>query len=604
MSGKAARKPGPPPAERPADAGARATRRICLTGHVQGVGFRPFVFRLAREHGITGWVRNRLGEVEIRAQGDAAAVARFRDGLVTAAPPLSRPTLSADEPAEGDVYEDFRILDSAASESPRIFVPPDYFMCEDCRAELTDPTDRRHRYPFINCTQCGPRYTLIEALPYDRPNTSMAAFPLCPECQREYLDPSDRRFHAEPVACPACGPSVSLRAGGGTVGAREAALAGAVGRLRAGDILAVKGIGGYHLMCSATDAAAVARLRARKPRPDKPLAVMFPLSGDDGLDALRRAVRLRAGEADCLLSPMRPIVLAALRDDCPLAHNLAPGLGELGVFLPYSPLHQLLTADFGAPLVATSGNISGEPVLTDADDAERRLAHIADAFLHHDRPIVRPADDPVFRTIGGRVRPIRIGRGCAPKELTLPWRLAEPVLAVGGHMKNTLALAWEDRVVVSPHIGDMGTPRSMQVFEQIAGDLQSLYGMQARRIIADAHPGYDTHRWARRSALPMETVWHHHAHASAVAAESAREGRWLVFAWDGVGLGEDGSLWGGEALVGRPGAWRRIASMRRIALPGGDRAGREPWRSAAAMHWECGLAYEDGPDDIELARRA
>lgn len=604
MSGKAAGKPGPPPAERPPGAGARATRRICLTGHVQGVGFRPFVFRLAREYGITGWVRNRLGEVEIRAHGQADAVARFREALVTDAPPLSRPAVTADEPAGDDAYDDFLILESAASESPRIFVPPDYFMCEDCRGELTDPADRRYRYPFINCTQCGPRYTLIEALPYDRPNTSMAAFPLCEDCAAEYGDPTDRRFHAEPVACPVCGPSISLRAGGATLAEREAALAGAVDRLRAGEILAVKGIGGYHLMCSASDADAVARLRERKPRPHKPLAVMFPLAGGDGLDAVRGAVDLRPDEAESLLSPTRPIVLAALRADCALAGNLAPGLGELGVFLPYSPLHQLLTADFGAPLVATSGNISGEPVLTDPDEAEQRLARIADAFLQHDRPIVRPADDPVFRSVGGRVRPIRIGRGCAPLELDLPLRLAEPVLAVGGHMKNTLALAWDDRVVVSPHIGDMGTPRSMRVFEQVAADLQSLYGVEAREVIADAHPGYDTHRWARRSGLPMTTVWHHHAHASATAAEAGGEGRWLVFAWDGVGLGEDGSLWGGEALVGRPGAWRRVASMRRIALPGGDRAGREPWRSAAAMHWECGLAYEDGPDGIGLARHA
>jgi hydrogenase maturation protein HypF len=267
-------------------------------------------------------------------------------------------------------------------------------------------------------------------------------------------------------------------------------------------------------------------------------------------------------------------------------------------------LHQLLTADFGAPLVATSGNISGEPVLTDNDEAERRLERIADAFLQHDRPIVRPADDPVFRRVGGRVRPIRIGRGCAPRELTLPWRQPEAVLAVGGHMKNTLALAWEDRVVVSPHIGDMGTPRSMRVFEQVAADLQSLYGVEARRVIADAHPGYDTHRWARRSGLPVETVFHHVAHASALAAEHGGGGPWLVFAWDGVGYGADGSLWGGEAFLGRPGAWRRVASMRTIALPGGDKAGREPWRSAAAMHWACGLDYADGPENMDLARIA
>ncbi len=609
MSGKAASNASPPAEAPPAPSseenrGSVETWRICLTGHVQGVGFRPFVYRLARAHGIAGWVRNQLGEVEIRARAGSTALAAFRDALIAEAPPLSRPVLTAVEPAPDESGGGFRILESAASESPRIFVPPDYFMCDDCRRELADPADRRYRYPFINCTQCGPRYTLIRALPYDRPNTSMAGFPLCGECEREYLDPSDRRFHAEPVACPACGPSLTLSAGGETEARGDEALSAAVARLSRGQILAVRGIGGYHLMCDAADAAAVARLRERKPRPHKPLAVMFPLAGANGLAAVDRSVRPGADEAAELLGPVRPIVLVARREDCPLAGNLAPGLAELGVFLPYSPLHQLLTADFGGPLVATSGNISGEPVLTDVAECERRLARVADAFLHHDRPIVRPADDPVVRRIGSRLRPLRIGRGSAPRELTLPLPLARPTLAVGGHMKNTLALAWEDRAVVSPHIGDMGTPRSLRVFEQVAAELQSLYGVAAERVVADAHTGYDTHRWARRSGLPMSTVWHHHAHASALAAEFGGGDRWLVFAWDGVGLGEDGTLWGGEALVGAPGAWRRVASMRTIALPGGERAGREPWRSAAAMHWECGLDYAGGPADIGLAHGA
>jgi hydrogenase maturation protein HypF len=297
-------------------------------------------------------------------------------------------------------------------------------------------------------------------------------------------------------------------------------------------------------------------------------------------------------------------VLVSRRPDGTLADNVAPGLREIGAFLPYSPLHQLLLESFGGPLVATSGNISGEPVLTGNDEAAKRLAPVADAFLHHDRPIVRPADDPVYRRIGGRMRPLRLGRGCAPLELTLPWRQPVPVLAVGGHMKGALALAWDERVVVSPHIGEMDSPRSLAVFEQVAADLQALYGVEAGKIVCDAHSGYTTHQWARRQPLPVETVWHHEAHASAVAAECARPGQWLMFAWDGVGLGSDGTLWGGEALLGTAGDWRRVCSLRPFRLPGGERAGREPWRSAAALFWECGRQWADCPDDDGLAEFA
>jgi hydrogenase maturation protein HypF len=297
-------------------------------------------------------------------------------------------------------------------------------------------------------------------------------------------------------------------------------------------------------------------------------------------------------------------MLATRRRDADLAPSVAPDLAELGVFLPYSPLHQLLLDAVGGPVVATSGNISGEPVLTDNEEAARRLRPVADGFLQHDRPIVRPADDPVYRRVAGVARPIRIGRGCAPRELTLPWQQSEPTLAVGGHMKGTVALSWGDRVVVSPHIGEMDSPRSLGVFEQVAADLQSLYGVEATRLVCDAHPGYTTHRWARRQGLPVAEAWHHEAHASAVAAEFARHGTWLVFAWDGVGLGRDGTLWGGEALLGTAGHWKRFASLRPFRLPGGDKAGREPWRSAAALYWECGLDWSPVSDADGIARSA
>lgn len=580
-----------------------AAARITLAGHVQGVGFRPFVYRLALESDLLGSVQNQLGEVEVVAIGPASKVAQFRRDLVEKAPPLSRPAIKSYDPIEIPPAERFEIIESSAEAEAQIFVPPDYFMCDDCRHELHDARDRRYRYPFINCTQCGPRYTLIESLPYDRPNTSMAEFPLCAACEREYRDPADRRFHAEPVACPQCGPALAFEVNGkATVGETRDALTAAVGAIREGDVVAVKGIGGYHLVCNASDPAAVEKLRRRKQRPDKPLAVMFPTEGPDGLELMRRYVTLQDLEADLVAGPIRPIVLATRKADCGLADNIAPGLAEIGVFLPYSPLHQLLLDEFGGPVVATSGNISGEPVLTRNAEAVRRLGHIADGFLRHDRRIVRPADDPVYRRIAEQMRPLRIGRGCAPRELTLPWRQKQPLLAVGGHMKGTLALSWGDRVIVSPHIGEMDSPQSLAVFEQVSADLQKLYDVRAERIVCDAHPGYTTHRWARRQTeFPVERVWHHRAHASAVAAEFDQPGQWLVFAWDGVGLGEDGTLWGGEALHGTAGDWQRAASLRTFRLPGGERAGREPWRSAAALHWECGLPWADCPDPDGVA---
>jgi len=592
-------------AELAINVGETSTKRVRLQGHVQGVGFRPFVFRLANRHGIVGHVQNQLGEVEVVAQGSAAAIDRFIDDLVADAPPLSSPSiLSVDTVSELD-RDSFEIIDSLADTDAQIFVPPDYFMCDDCKEELQNPSDRRHAYPFINCTQCGPRYTLIEALPYDRANTSMSGFPLCPECETEYRDPADRRFHAEPVACANCGPQLHFEEPGcEVIDASDAALEKAVKAIRSGAIVAIKGVGGYHLVCDAKSEVAVATLRERKRRPDKPLAVMFPVEGDDGLDVARGYVSLTAEEEKLASGPVRPIVLARRKADCSLAGNVAPGLDEIGVFLPYSPLHQLLLDAFGGPVVATSGNISGEPVLTDNAEASRRLRPVADAFLQHNRPIVRPADDPVYRRIAAKMRPLRIGRGCAPCELRSPYRLREPTLAVGGHMKGTVALSWDDRVVVSPHIGEMDSPRSLDVFEQVANDLQGLYGVRANRIVCDAHPGYTTHKWAQQQGLPVDTVWHHEAHASAVAAELDRPGDWVMFAWDGVGLGRDGTLWGGEALLGRPGDWTRRASLRSFRLPGGDKAGREPWRSAAALHWECDQEWTALPDTDGIARAA
>ena len=579
------------------------TRRIRLGGHVQGVGFRPFVFRLATRYCLTGWVQNQLGEVEILAHGSSAALEGFQQALVNRAPPLARPQISSITTTDEEAPAGFRIIRSATISEARIHVPPDYFTCDDCVDELNDPQDRRYRYPFINCTQCGPRYTLIRSMPYDRPNTSMDGFPLCRACMNEYQDPADRRFHAEPVACPECGPSLRFNKAEQAVAGNEESLRACLATLNEGGIVAVKGVGGYHLMCDASSDTAIARLRAGKPRPDKPLAVMFPMSGADPLAAVRRDVSPREGEIELLCSPARPIVLMRAKPDGSLSGLIAPGLAEFGVMLPYSPLHHLLLGDFGKPLVATSGNVSGEPVLTDASDVENRIGRFVDAFLHHDRPIVRPADDSVYRQIAGRPRPIRLGRGAAPIEVDLVRRLPRPVLAVGGHMKNTIALAWDRRLVISPHIGDMDSARSVTVFETVVEDLQALYGVRAEAIIADAHPGYATTRWARRSGMPVTQIPHHFAHASGIARDWPEDESGIVFTWDGVGFGIDGTLWGGETLVGCPGSWRRAGRMRSFRLAGGERAGREPWRSAAALCWEASVDWQPDIDaDWPLAR--
>ncbi len=604
--------------EEPPSGAAHITRRLRLAGHVQGVGFRPFVYRLAQEFGLAGTVRNLHGEVEIVASGSRAALDRFARDLIGRAPPLARPRLIGEESVALAAASGFSILESAAAGAPRVFVPPDSFTCPDCLRELADPQNRRYRYPFINCTQCGPRYTLIEALPYDRANTTMSTFALCPDCAAEYGEVADRRFHAEPVACPRCGPSVWLAGGaqaaeepdltsgpGGSARAighdaagavrGDAALRGAVELLLAGAVVAVKGVGGYHLLCDAANDAAVARLRARKRRPGKPLAVMYPQTGEDGLASVRRDVELSAGEAQRLLTPARPIVLARRRPDAQLSQLIAPQLDEVGVFLPYSPLHHLLLGDVARPLVATSGNISGEPVMTEVAAANDRLGGVADAFLHHDRPIARPADDPVVRVVLGRPRTLRIGRGLGPLELPAPWRLEHPVLATGGQEKVTVALAWDDRVVVSPHIGDLGSPRGAQVFAQVAEDLQRLYGVRAAEVLCDVHPDYASSRWALESGLPVARIAHHRAHASALAGEHSPAEPMLVFTWDGTGLGEDGTLWGGEAFLGTPGQWRRVASLRPFRLPGGERAAREPWRCAAGVCWEIGRSPAGAP---------
>ena len=595
--------------ERPHSAGGTpiAARRWIMGGRVQGVGYRAFVFNLAQQYRLSGVVQNLTGEVRIDAQGETGLLDAFAAALVSAAPPLSRPHVVSCQLIPLREAGDFEILPSAESLLAQIHVPPDNFLCEDCRREMLDPEDRRYRYPFINCTQCGPRYTLITRMPYDRPNTTMSDFALCPACLAEYSDPHNRRFHAQPLACPVCGPQldfVAVHRQANENASRDAALASCVAAIRRGETAAVKGIGGYHLICDALNPAAIAQLRASKHRPHKPLAVMFPWQGEDGLQRVRDELQLDAVAQAALRDVSRPIVLIPRRADSTLPDSIAPGLNEIGTMLPYSPLHHLLLDSFAGPLVATSGNISGEPVLTDNAEAQARLGKIAQSFLHHNRTIARPADDSVLRVIDGKPRMLRAGRGIAPLEIDLPFALPQPLLAVGGQMKNSIALAWDKRAVLSPHIGDLDAPRSLEIFEQVIADLQQLYDVKAQAIVCDAHPGYAGSRWAAKQGLPLHRVLHHHAHASALAFEAGLEKTWLTFTWDGVGLGDDDTLWGGETLSGRPGAWRRVVSFKPFRLPGGERAGREPWRSAAALCWECGLDWHSSVRDAVLLKSA
>jgi len=575
-------------------ASAIKAQRWRIGGRVQGVGFRPFVYRLAYSCNLTGWVRNNGGEVEIHAQGSVERLQAFEDAILTRAPPAARPRLIEVQSAPIGPNEYFRILASGTGVGTHIHVPADLFTCNECLTELRDPGARRYRYPFINCTQCGPRYTLIRRLPYDRSNTTLDRFTLCDECAAEYADPRDRRFHAEPLACAACGPSLSWRDGMRMTHGDAVSLAAAIAALRDGKIVALRGIGGYHLLCDATNECAVARLRLRKGRPRKPLAVMVPWCGADGLDIVRSLAELSSLQASALRDAVRPIVLLRRCANSSIATAVAPGLSELGLMLPYSPLHHLLLEDFGAPLVATSGNVSGEPVLTESQEVQERHAQVADGYLHHDRSIARPADDPVVRVVAGVVRSVRLGRGTAPQEFDLPQRIRVPTLAVGAYLKTTVALAWDNRAVVSPHIGDLASPRARAVFRQVASDLQELYGVRAQCVAHDAHPDFPNTRWARECGLPTQQIWHHYAHAAAVAGEYPSDEPLLCFTWDGVGLGPDKTLWGGEGILGRPGAWSRVASFRPFRLPGGERVARDPWRSALALCWESGEAWPTG----------
>ncbi|MBO0711306.1 MAG: carbamoyltransferase HypF, partial [Acetobacteraceae bacterium] len=568
-----------------ATANCRVGVRITVRGTVQGVGFRPFVYRCAVSLGLAGWVENSDEGVTIEAEGEPARLAALVRALSETPPPNA--TVGAIEtrdikPSGG---RGFTIRGSRATGTRMAAILPDLATCGDCLREMFDPADRRYRYPFTNCTQCGPRYSIIEDIPYDRVRTSMRHFAMCAACQAEYDNPSDRRFHAEPNACPACGPHLVLwDAAGGTLARDDTALVTAATRIHDGAIVAVKGIGGFHLLVDARNEAAVSRLRRRKRREEKPFAVMFP-----SLAAIRAGCRVSPEEAALLDGRSRPIVLLRRAGDG-VATSVAPGNPRLGAFLPYSPLHHLLLNELGFPVVATSGNLSDEPIVTDESEVLGRLSGIVDLYLVHDRPIVRAVDDSVARVVCGEAQILRRARGYAPAPIAVAG-IPGGSLAVGGHLKTTVALSRPGEVVLGQHIGDLETPAARAAHDRAVADAIRLYAVEPRLVARDLHPDYASGRVAEASGLPVVAVQHHLAHVASCLAEHGIAPPVLGVAWDGSGYGPDGTVWGGEFLLVTRDGWRRVAHLRRFRLPGGEAAVREPRRAAI------GLLYEAFGDD-------
>ncbi len=545
---------------------------------MQGVGFRPFVHGLASGLGLAGLVGNDAAGVFIEVEGAPDAVGRFLDGLRTRPPRLAVVERVTTRELRTAGRDGFAIVRSDASGERRALVSWDSATCDDCLRELNDPADRRYRYPFVNCTNCGPRFTIVTDVPYDRPHTTMAGFPMCGPCAAEYEDPADRRFHAQPLCCPACGPSLALRPHA------DEPLTTARDMLAAGAVLAVKGLGGYHLAARAASEAAVAALRSRKHREDKPFAVMVP-----DLAAARTLCELSDAEEALLTGPRRPIVLARRRPDAALAASVAPGNRDLGLMLPYTPLHHLLVTE---PVVLTSGNVSDEPIAHQDADALERLGGIADAFLFHDRPIRTRTDDSVARVFQGRPLPVRRSRGYTPEPI--PVAKGRPVLAVGAELKNTFCLTRDGRAFISHHIGDLENYETLRAFEEGIEHFQRLFDITPELIAYDPHPEYLSTKYALDRDLPSIAVQHHHAHIASCLADNGEDGPVIGVAFDGTGYGTDGTLWGGEFLIAALDGFERAGHLEPVPMPGGAAAIREPWRMAAAY----GV-----PEDLPVARR-
>ncbi len=565
--------------------------RIIIRGAVQGVGFRPFAYRLATEMKLPGWVSNSTQGVFIEIESEKDILNQFLFRLQQEIPPrafIQSLEFSFLDPVGFTTFE-IRKSDSAGIKTALVL--PDISTCPDCLKDIFDTSNRRYLYPFTNCTNCGPRFSIIEALPYDRPNTSMKKFEMCPDCKAEYQNPLNRRFHAQPNACPVCGPKLELWNNTGKIIAeRHNALLQAVEMIRAGNIVAVKGLGGFHLMADACNDEAVRRLRKRKHREEKPLALMFP-----SLEAIKLECKVNEFETRLLLSPESPIVLLERKqgkENSNIASSIAPSNPYLGVMLPYTPLHHILMKELGFPVVATSGNLSDEPICIDEYEALDRLNGIADIFLVHNRPIVRHVDDSIVRIMMERELVLRRARGYAPLPIVVGTQHAVPLLAVGAHLKNTIALTSKDNVFISQHIGDLETKESLDAFHRVIADFQTMYETKPTQFVCDLHPDYLSSKFARASGIPYVEVQHHYAHIASCMAENQLEGELLGVSWDGTGYGLDGTIWGGEFLITEQTSFERIATFRSFRLPGGEKAVKEPRRIAL------GILYEIFGDDI------
>jgi len=557
-------------------------RRIQIQGTVQGVGFRPWVCRTARDIGLTGRVRNDAQGVTIEAFGLAAPLDALQEQIETSPPPAAAVRSVAVEPIPGEALEAFVIEPSPEGDTPRVSIPPDLATCPECLEETEDPADRRHQYCFTNCTSCGPRYSIARDVPYDRARTTMASFEMCPRCSREYEDPLDRRFHAQPNACPDCGPHLRLvDPEGWTVGPESGParpVVAAAERLRQGAIVAVKGLGGYHLACDAQDKDAVCRLRRRKRRDEKPFAVMVK-----NLACAERLAVLNKEERRLLDSIERPIVLARRRDASGLAREVAPGIPLIGLILAYTPLHHLLLSEVDRPLVMTSANLSEEPLAAGDDEARERLHGIADLFLVHDRAIENRCDDSVARVIAGAPTLLRRARGYVPRPVVLSHPVPRPTLACGAHLKNTFCLAEGELAWLGPHVGDLDNLEATRHYEEQVSRLERFLNIRPEIVAHDLHPGYFSTLYAgERGEATKVAVQHHHAHVASAMAEHGLEGPVLGLAWDGTGYGPDGTAWGGELLLATYGGFERLATLRPLRLAGSDQAIRDVWRVALA----------------------
>ena len=576
--------------------------RFDVSGVVQGVGFRPFVCRLAEEWKVSGHVLNSDKGVRIEVEGMRSQVQAFERRLKETPPPGAQIDL-VDITELPVLKEDGFCLRPTANHSSGAFVPPDVAVCADCLSEISDPNNRRYGYPFTNCAVCGPRYTIIDRMPFDRAATAMQQFDMCASCSEEYHAPDDRRYLAETITCPDCGPRIAFRTQWGEA-TGQTALSQAVQMLKDGAIVAVKGIGGFHLLVDAGNEVAVRRLREKKNRPTKPFAVMSSLEDAGGL------VNIAPQEADLLTSPAAPIVLLTRRAEAQIAPNVAPDCRDLGIILPYTPLHHLIVSQVGCPLVATSANFGGEPIIVDETQGAARLNQLADASLIHNRPILRPADDSVCRVIDGAPQILRLGRGYAPYavEGSIGGAPRTKITALGGHLKSAPAVDLGGCTILGPHVGDLGSLAMGAALVDCATGLEALYGVTSAVTACDLHPDYETTRIAEKSARPIVQVQHHLAHTASVIAEHQIEGAVVGFAWDGTGFGPDKTVWGGEVLVVDKAGWRRIGRLRPFSLPGGELAVREPRRAALGVLVEAG--EETGPieeafkkDDLTLLQK-